>query len=247
MSSAAIARRSTSRSIASRLDASAEAVVAANGKKVSMAPRRVEYEFDEEDLAGPGQRRRYDVFINHRGVDTKRTVARLIYDRLEQLSGGRVRSFLDNMSMRPGDRLEERIDDAIRECGVAVAIFSKHYCDSEFCLHELAMLVEARKVIIPIFYDIKPSELILPDAVVDSKEHLPRDIERFRFALRQAKYTVGLTYDSATGYAYRHYWTGLHSYLCVSISLRTGTNFAICNNGDRAGTWPSWYQRRPTR
>jgi hypothetical protein len=125
-----------------------------------------------------------------------------------------------------------------------VAIFSKHYCDSEFCLHELAMLVEARKVIIPIFYDIKPSEIILPEAVVDSKEHLPRDIERFRFALRQAKYTVGLTYDSATGYASP--LLDLHSYLCVDRSLRTGTNFAICN-GDHVGTWPSWYQRRPTR
>jgi hypothetical protein len=203
MASAGMSRRSTSRSIASRLDASAEvAVVATNGKKgnkkVPVAPQRVEYDYDEEDASV--HRRRYDVFINHRGVDTKRTVARLLYDRLEQVSGGRVRSFLDNMSMRPGDRLEERIDDAIRECGVAVAIFSKHYCDSEFCLHELAMLVEARKTIIPIFYDIKPSELILPEAVVDSKEHLPRDIERFRFALRQAKYTVGLTYDSATGY-----------------------------------------------
>jgi hypothetical protein len=204
MASAGMSRRSTSRSIASRLDASAEvAVVPTNGKegkykKVPVAPRRVEYEYDEEHVSV--HRRRYDVFINHRGVDTKRTVARLLYDRLEQVSGGRLRSFLDNMSMRPGDRLEERIDDAIRECGVAVAIFSKHYCDSEFCLHELAMLVEARKTIIPIFYDIKPSELILPEAVVDSKEHLPRDIERFRFALRQAKYTVGLTYDSATGY-----------------------------------------------
>ncbi|KAK3125397.1 hypothetical protein QOZ80_7BG0604340 [Eleusine coracana subsp. coracana] len=168
-----------------------------------MVPRRVEYEYDEDDMSGPQRRqqqrrRRYDVFINHRGVDTKRNVARLLYDRIEHLSGGRVRSFLDNMSMRPGDRLEERIDEAIRECGVAVAIFSKRYCDSEFCLHELAQLVEARKLIIPIFYDIKPSELILPEAVVDSKEHLPRDIERFRFALRQAKYTVGLTYDSAT-------------------------------------------------
>ncbi|TVU01204.1 hypothetical protein EJB05_53350, partial [Eragrostis curvula] len=162
-------------------------------------PRRVEY--DEEDVFfGPRRRQRgYDVFINHRGVDTKRTVARLLYDRLEQLSGGGIRSFLDNMSMRPGDRLEERIDEAIRECGVAVAIFSKSYCDSDFCLHELAMLVEARKTIIPIFYDIKPSDLILPQAVVDSKDHLPRDIERFRFALRQAKYTVGLCYDSATG------------------------------------------------
>ncbi|KAK3127419.1 hypothetical protein QOZ80_7AG0573030 [Eleusine coracana subsp. coracana] len=205
MASAGTSRRSTIQFIATRLDASAEAAaVEANIiRQPNKVPRRVEYEYDEDDMSGPQRRRqqrrrRYDVFINHRGVDTKRNVARLLYDRIEHLSGGRVRSFLDNMSMRPGDRLEERIDEAIRECGVAVAIFSKRYCDSEFCLHELAQLVEARKTIIPIFYDIKPSELILPEAVVDSKEHLPRDIERFRFALRQAKYTVGLTYDSAT-------------------------------------------------
>nr|CAB3458356.1 unnamed protein product [Digitaria exilis] len=141
----------------------------------------------------------YDVFINHRGLDTKHNVARLLYDRLLQLSGGRVLSFLDNKSMRPGDRLEESINAGIGQCKVGVAIFSKHYFDSDFCLHELASLVEARKVIIPIFVGVKPSELVLPQAVVDSNAHAPRDIERFRVALREVKYTVGITYDPATG------------------------------------------------
>uniref|UniRef100_A0A0E0ED78 TIR domain-containing protein n=1 Tax=Oryza meridionalis TaxID=40149 RepID=A0A0E0ED78_9ORYZ len=168
--------------IASRLNASAEAAVA----------RRVEY-YDEEDARGQAP---YDVFINHRGVDTKRTVARLFYDRL--VAAG-VRAFLDNQSMRPGDRLDERIGEAITQCGVAVAIFSPHYCDSEYCLRELALLVESRKKIIPVFYNIKPSDLVLPQAVVESVAHHPRDIERFKFALREVKNTVGLTYDPATG------------------------------------------------
>ncbi|CAN6199473.1 unnamed protein product [Urochloa humidicola] len=160
---------------------------------------------DEDEMIGGGgggggaRAAPYDVFINHRGVDTKHNVARLLYDRLEHLSGGRVRSFLDNKSMRPGDRLEESINEGINQCRVGVAIFSQHYFDSDFCLHELASLVEARKVIIPIFYGIKPSELLLPEAVVDSNAHAPRDIERFRLALREVKYTVGLTYDPATG------------------------------------------------
>ncbi|KAG8099643.1 hypothetical protein GUJ93_ZPchr0013g35864 [Zizania palustris] len=174
--------------IASRLNASAAAAAAA----VSGRPRRVEY--DEEE---PAREPRYHVFINHRGVDTKRTVARLLYDRLAV--SRRIRAFLDNMSMRPGDRLEDRISAAITDCAVAVAIFSPHYCDSEYCLRELAMLVESRKIIIPIFYDIKPSDLVLPQAVVESTAHHPRDIERFKFALREVKNTVGLTYDSATG------------------------------------------------
>ncbi|KQK15682.1 hypothetical protein BRADI_1g24368v3 [Brachypodium distachyon] len=127
------------------------------------------------------RRRQYEVFINHRGLDTKRTVARLLYDRLAQCCG--VRGFLDSVSMRPGDLLEERIG----------------YCDSEYCLRELAMLVESRKAIVPIFYDIKPSDLLLPQAVAHRDAYLPRDLERFRFALRQAKSTVGLVFDSATG------------------------------------------------
>ncbi|KAL6656779.1 hypothetical protein ACP70R_004559 [Stipagrostis hirtigluma subsp. patula] len=160
-----------------------------------MVSRPVDY--DEDDVAVRAAR--YDVFINHRGADTKRNVARLLYDRLNQLTGGGVRSFLDNMSMRPGDRLEERIDAAIRECRVAVVIFSPRYFHSDFCLRQLAALVEARKVIIPVFYDIKPSQLVLPPAVVECKDYLPRDIERFRLALREAKHTFGLRYESATG------------------------------------------------
>ncbi|CAN6203320.1 unnamed protein product [Urochloa humidicola] len=143
--------------------------------------------------------RGYDVFINHRGADTRHTVARLLYDRLLQLSGGRVRHFLDNKSMRPGDRLVGRIDEGIRECKVAVSIFSKGYLDSAFCLHELALLVEARKVIVPIFYGVKPSGLVLPRAVAESGALAPRDVERFRAALREARYTVGLTCDPASG------------------------------------------------
>ena len=42
-----------------------------------------------------------------------------------------------------------------------MAIFSPRYFDSDFCLHELANIVESRKLLIPIFNGIKPSELIL--------------------------------------------------------------------------------------
>ncbi|KAF7000440.1 hypothetical protein CFC21_016351 [Triticum aestivum] len=191
MASTGVSRRSSI--MASRLSASAEAMRASEGGKQrhAVVGRRVEY--DEESLAGEPQ---YDVFINHRGVDTKRTVARLLYDRLAQ-SG--IRGFLDNMSMRPGDRLRETISAGISECSVAVAIFSPSYFDSEYCLWELATLVESRKTIIPIFYNIKPSDLVLPEALAASDDYLPQDVERYKYALREAKNTVGLTYDSATG------------------------------------------------
>ncbi|XP_019153852.1 PREDICTED: TMV resistance protein N-like [Ipomoea nil] len=133
-----------------------------------------------------------DVFINHRGIDTKRTVASLLYDRLARF---RIRSFLDNKNMKPGDKLFEKIDGAIAKCKVGVAVFSPRYCESYFCLHELALFVESKKKVIPIFCDVKPSEL----RVVDNGTVPVHEIDRFNSALEEAKYTVGLAFNSQEG------------------------------------------------
>ncbi|CAI0375978.1 unnamed protein product [Linum tenue] len=133
-----------------------------------------------------------DVFINHRGIDTKRTVVTLLYDQLARL---RLRPFLDNKSMKPGDKLFDNINRAIRQCKVGVAVFSPRYCESYFCLHELALMMESRKKVIPIFCDVKPSELRVPGMLYSEEE-----MRRFSLALEQAKYTVGLDFDSTKGY-----------------------------------------------
>ncbi|KAK6932518.1 Toll/interleukin-1 receptor homology (TIR) domain [Dillenia turbinata] len=132
-----------------------------------------------------------DVFVNHRGIDTKRGIAGLLYDHLNRL---KLRPFLDSKNMKPGDKLFEKIDMAIRNCKVGVAVFSPRYCESNFCLHELALLMESRKRVIPIFCDVKPSEIrVKKNGFCPMKE-----IERFSWALEEAKYTVGLTFDSST-------------------------------------------------
>ena len=83
-----------------------------------------------------------DVFINHRGVDTKKTVAALLYDRLIR---GNFRPFLDYRNLKPGEKLFDELHGAIRQCKVGVAVFSPRYCESYFCLHELAMIIESNK------------------------------------------------------------------------------------------------------
>ncbi|KAI3457489.1 hypothetical protein Pfo_014152 [Paulownia fortunei] len=123
-----------------------------------------------------------DVFINHRGTDTKRTVASLLYDHLYQL---KLCPFLDNKNMKPGDKLFEKIDAAIKGCKIGVAVFSPRYCESYFCLHELALMMELKKKMIPIFCDVKPSEL----RVVDDGSMPREEVERFNMALEEAKYT----------------------------------------------------------
>ncbi|KAJ0101768.1 hypothetical protein Patl1_04597 [Pistacia atlantica] len=133
-----------------------------------------------------------DVFINHRGIDTKRTVVTLLYDHLSRVN---LHPFLDNKNMKPGDKLFDKINSAIKGCKVGVTVFSPHYCESYFCLHELALIMESKKKVIPIFCDIKPSELRVPD----NWKCPANEIQRFNWALEEAKYTVGLTFDSLKG------------------------------------------------
>ncbi|KAH0744275.1 hypothetical protein KY290_032268 [Solanum tuberosum] len=99
--------------------------------------------------------------------------------------------------MKPGDKLFEKIDSAIDECKIGVAVFSPRYCDSYFCLHELALFVESKKKLIPIFCDVKPSELRVGKS--NNIQLEPKEIERFNLALEEAKHTVGLDFDSNKG------------------------------------------------
>ncbi|GLT67752.1 hypothetical protein SLA2020_400380 [Shorea laevis] len=141
----------------------------------------------------PKQLHRYcDVFISHRGIDTKRTISGLLYNHLARVG---LNPFLDTKNMKPGDRLFDKINDAVRHCKVGVAVLSPRYCESYFCLHELALMMETRKKVIPIFCDVKPSQL----QVKDDRSRPAEELKRFQWALEEAKYTVGLTFDTLGG------------------------------------------------
>ncbi|TKY49070.1 TMV resistance protein N [Spatholobus suberectus] len=133
-----------------------------------------------------------DVFLNHRCRDTKKTVATLLYDHLKRHG---FSPFLDNKNMKPGDKLFEKINRAVMECKIGVAVLSPRYTESYFCLHELALLLGCNKKVIPIFCDVKPSQL----RVVNNPKWSDDEFRRFRWALEEVKYTVGLTFNSSKG------------------------------------------------
>ncbi|XP_039052901.1 TIR-only protein-like [Hibiscus syriacus] len=122
-----------------------------------------------------------DIFINHRGIDTKKNIAGLLDDHFYRMG---LRPFLDSRNMQPGDRLYEKINPAIRNCKIGVAVFSPNYCDSHFCLHELALLMESKKRVIPIFCDVKPSQL----RVMDYGTSSAKELQRFSWALEEDIY-----------------------------------------------------------
>ncbi|KAB1201273.1 TMV resistance protein N [Morella rubra] len=87
------------------------------------------------------------------------------------------------------------LDKALSDGVIGVVVFSPNYCKSYFCLHELALFTESKKKVIPIFCDIKPSQLRVPSKVVcEENEH-----QRFSWALEEAKHTVGLSFNSFKG------------------------------------------------
>uniref|UniRef100_A0A7N0REH6 TIR domain-containing protein n=1 Tax=Kalanchoe fedtschenkoi TaxID=63787 RepID=A0A7N0REH6_KALFE len=135
-----------------------------------------------------------DVFINHRGIDTKRSVAGLLWSHLRVTAG--LNPFLDSKSMRPGDRLYDEINTAINESKLGVAVFSRRYCESYFCMHELTLMMQARKRLLPIFVDVKPSELRVCRTVEEACSG--EEVKVFNWALKEARHIVGLTFDSSS-------------------------------------------------
>ncbi|CAM6017563.1 unnamed protein product, partial [Sphagnum balticum] len=98
----------------------------------------------------------FDVFLNHRGPDVKGGFASHLHQALEEAG---CRPFLDKPSLEKGQHGQKKIDEALRRASVHVAIFSKKYADSEYCLDELCAMLESKKCIIPVFYDVSPSVL----------------------------------------------------------------------------------------
>ncbi|GLJ33300.1 hypothetical protein SUGI_0670000 [Cryptomeria japonica] len=98
----------------------------------------------------------FDVFINHRGPDVKDTLALQLYKLLDRMG---IRAFLDSQELEFGDSVPSTIGNAIRSASVQIAIFSKMYAESPWCLDELDLMLKTSARIIPIFYHVEPSDL----------------------------------------------------------------------------------------
>ncbi|KAG0582737.1 hypothetical protein KC19_3G081900 [Ceratodon purpureus] len=98
----------------------------------------------------------FDVFLNHRGPDVKATfVAHLE----EALRCAGFRPFLDARSLMKGNPALQSIDQALDMANVHVAVVSKRYAESKYCLKELVAMMRSGKPVIPVFYDVEPVDL----------------------------------------------------------------------------------------
>ena len=58
-----------------------------------------------------------------------------------------------------GQDIDSQIKTAIEVASVHVAIFSPSYAASKWCLLELQSMIKSSGTIIPVFYDVEPSDL----------------------------------------------------------------------------------------
>ncbi|XP_056171304.1 disease resistance protein RPV1-like [Syzygium oleosum] len=104
----------------------------------------------------------YDAFLNFRGPDTRKGFADFLY--MHMTSKG-IRIFRDAEELQPGERISE-ILRAIESSKIYILVFSENYAASKWCLKELTQIVKCTcqstgKVILPIFYDVDPSDVKL--------------------------------------------------------------------------------------
>ncbi|GLJ14369.1 hypothetical protein SUGI_0232160 [Cryptomeria japonica] len=145
----------------------------------------------------------YDAFLNHRGPDVKETVAFALYDSLEELG---FWTFLDDQELQLGDEIEPAIQNAIYSSSVQIAIFSPRYAESPWCLNELVDMLKTKALFIPVFCDVKPSDLRFPHKGVYAAafaEHerkgrySKKKLQQWKGALRSSSYISGHEFSTS--------------------------------------------------
>ncbi|KAF8029361.1 hypothetical protein BT93_E1913 [Corymbia citriodora subsp. variegata] len=102
----------------------------------------------------------YEVFLSFKGLDTRSAFTDFLYTSLTKAG---IYTFKDDAELRVGEEFASGLLRAINQSKISIPIFSKNYAYSIWCLKELVQMVECQKngrqKIMPIFYDVAPSEV----------------------------------------------------------------------------------------
>ncbi|XP_027346033.1 TMV resistance protein N-like [Abrus precatorius] len=103
---------------------------------------------------------KYDVFVSFRGKDTRNTFTDHLYGALNRKT---ILAFKDDKKLKKGEPIAPELLQALQSSRVFVVVFSKNYASSTWCLRELSQILDCVQVsgkhILPIFYDVEPSEV----------------------------------------------------------------------------------------
>ncbi|CAN6555719.1 unnamed protein product [Malus baccata var. baccata] len=124
---------------------------------LTWSTQRASSSFLSNDLA-PGWK--YDVFLSFTGVDTRRGFVSHLDHELCKCQG--ITTFYDDRELERGTSISPELLSAIKASHTAIVVLSPKYAHSKWCLDELTNIVqcmEARKSILPVFYETNPSDV----------------------------------------------------------------------------------------
>ncbi|CAK8560217.1 unnamed protein product [Lathyrus sativus] len=105
-----------------------------------------------------GHPRIYDVFINFRGEDTRKSFVSYLH---AALSNAGINTFLDDKNLQKGKKLGPELKRAIEGSQISIVVLSVKYANSSWCLNELLHIMKCHKIngqlVLPVFYEIDPS------------------------------------------------------------------------------------------
>ena len=94
-------------------------------------------------------RLRWHVFLSFRGEDTRYPFIDKLYTSLHNKG---IRAFR-------GDDIAPTLLDAIEESAASIVVISQNYVSSRWCLEELSKICECKRLILPVFYQVDPSDV----------------------------------------------------------------------------------------
>lgn len=108
----------------------------------------------------PRRENSYDVFVSFRGTDTRFNFTDHLFAALKRKG---IFAFRDDTKLQKGESIAPELFNAIEDSQVFIVVFSKNYAYSSWCLRELAYILNCSvlygKRILPVFYDVNPSEV----------------------------------------------------------------------------------------
>jgi hypothetical protein len=117
-----------------------------------------------------------EIFISYSTADAE--AARFIHRNL--LEQG-VSAFLAAASLQPGQQWSPEILDALRGADTVLFLASKSACASPWVQQELGYAIGAKKKLIPIIWDMKPTELpgwVSGYQALDLCRHSPEEVRQ---------------------------------------------------------------------
>eukprot|EP01018_Ginkgo_biloba_P005503 Gb_23306 [translate_table: standard] len=148
--------------------------------------------------------KRYHVFLSFRGPDVRTTLVDHLY---HSLTAAGIHTFLDSEELEKGQDIGTSLEDAIFHSDILIPIFSTRYAESSWCLKELCLMCSSKNKIIPLFYNVKPSDVRYTEKgvyAVAFHKHQDRynvnTVNQWKEALKEVSDLSGWSLEATSGY-----------------------------------------------